>query len=294
MPNAWDRGSAVLLASLGFPAIATTSSGFAATLGRLDGGVTRDEALGHAADARRRGGGAGVGRPRERLRGRPRRRGRDRGRRHRRRPGRLLDRGLRGRRPTTASTTPASPSSGWRRRSRSRTPGPCTSCSPPGPRTTSTAATTSTTPSPGCRPTSRRGPTCCSPRAHRADDIRPHRVLGRPPGERAGPAGPSVGGELAELGVGPGLRRRRVRLRRPGAVVEAARELLDEGTYGYLERAWWASPPSGRRSTAEPARRRPAARSSTGVDLEGPPHQVDHRGRAGRAARRRPGRPAAR
>lgn len=50
MPNPWDRGSAVLLASLGFRALATTSSGFAATLGRLDGGVTRDEALAHAAD----------------------------------------------------------------------------------------------------------------------------------------------------------------------------------------------------------------------------------------------------
>jgi len=47
MPNAWDRGSARLLASLGFPALATTSSGFAATLGRLDGHVTRDEAIEH-------------------------------------------------------------------------------------------------------------------------------------------------------------------------------------------------------------------------------------------------------
>ncbi len=49
LPNAWDRGSAVLLASLGFAAIATTSSGFSATLGRLDGSVTRDEALEHSA-----------------------------------------------------------------------------------------------------------------------------------------------------------------------------------------------------------------------------------------------------
>lgn len=49
MPNPWDRGSAALLTSLGFEALATTSSGFAATLGRLDGSVTRDEALGHAA-----------------------------------------------------------------------------------------------------------------------------------------------------------------------------------------------------------------------------------------------------
>ena len=49
LPNAWDRGSAALLTSLGFSAIATTSSGFAATLGRLDGGATRDEVLAHAA-----------------------------------------------------------------------------------------------------------------------------------------------------------------------------------------------------------------------------------------------------
>ena len=54
MPNAWDAGSAKLFASLGFAAIATTSSGFAATLGRGDGAVTRDEALAHTADARRR------------------------------------------------------------------------------------------------------------------------------------------------------------------------------------------------------------------------------------------------
>jgi len=50
MPNPWDVGSARLLASLGFEALATTSSGFAATLGRRDGGVTREEALAHAAE----------------------------------------------------------------------------------------------------------------------------------------------------------------------------------------------------------------------------------------------------
>jgi 2-methylisocitrate lyase-like PEP mutase family enzyme len=49
MPNPWDLGSARLLASLGFEALATTSSGFAATLGRNDGSVTRDEALVNAA-----------------------------------------------------------------------------------------------------------------------------------------------------------------------------------------------------------------------------------------------------
>jgi len=49
LPNPWDQGSAKLLASLGFQALATTSSGHAATLGRLDGSVTREEALAHAA-----------------------------------------------------------------------------------------------------------------------------------------------------------------------------------------------------------------------------------------------------
>ena len=47
--NPWDAGSARLLAAAGFEALATTSSGFAATLGRLDGHVTRDEAIAHAA-----------------------------------------------------------------------------------------------------------------------------------------------------------------------------------------------------------------------------------------------------
>jgi 2-methylisocitrate lyase-like PEP mutase family enzyme len=47
LPNPWDAGSARILASLGFRALATTSSGFAATLGRLDGSVSRTEA--HAA-----------------------------------------------------------------------------------------------------------------------------------------------------------------------------------------------------------------------------------------------------
>jgi 2-methylisocitrate lyase-like PEP mutase family enzyme len=50
MPNAWDVGSARLLASLGFEALATTSSGYAATLGRLDYSVARGEALAHGAN----------------------------------------------------------------------------------------------------------------------------------------------------------------------------------------------------------------------------------------------------
>lgn len=49
MPNPWDIGSARILASLGFEAIATTSSGHAASLGRLDQHVTRDELVAHVA-----------------------------------------------------------------------------------------------------------------------------------------------------------------------------------------------------------------------------------------------------
>lgn len=49
LANVWDAGSARLLESLGYAALATTSSGFAAALGRLDYGVTREEALGHGA-----------------------------------------------------------------------------------------------------------------------------------------------------------------------------------------------------------------------------------------------------
>lgn len=50
MPNAWDVGSAKILVSLGYAAVATTSSGFAATLGRFDGDVHREEAITHAGE----------------------------------------------------------------------------------------------------------------------------------------------------------------------------------------------------------------------------------------------------
>ena len=48
IPNPWDAGSAKLLAALGFKALATTSAGFAFTLGRRDGEVTLDEVVEHA------------------------------------------------------------------------------------------------------------------------------------------------------------------------------------------------------------------------------------------------------
>jgi 2-methylisocitrate lyase-like PEP mutase family enzyme len=49
LPNAWDAGSARLLASLGFEALATTSAGLAWSLGKRDQAVTRDELLTHVA-----------------------------------------------------------------------------------------------------------------------------------------------------------------------------------------------------------------------------------------------------
>ena len=47
IPNPWDAGSAKVFAGLGFRALATTSAGFAFTLGRLDGAITLDELAGH-------------------------------------------------------------------------------------------------------------------------------------------------------------------------------------------------------------------------------------------------------
>jgi 2-methylisocitrate lyase-like PEP mutase family enzyme len=47
IPNPWDAGSAKLLERIGFKALATTSSGFAFTLGRHDGDVTLDEVIAH-------------------------------------------------------------------------------------------------------------------------------------------------------------------------------------------------------------------------------------------------------
>ncbi len=49
IPNPWDAGSAKVLETLGFKALATTSSGFAFTLGRRDGDVTLDEVIAHTA-----------------------------------------------------------------------------------------------------------------------------------------------------------------------------------------------------------------------------------------------------
>ena len=49
IPNPWDVGTARLLQSLGFEALATTSAGFAFSIGKPDGAVGRETMLGHAA-----------------------------------------------------------------------------------------------------------------------------------------------------------------------------------------------------------------------------------------------------
>ena len=49
IPNPWDIGSARMLQHLGFAALASTSAGFAWTVGRVDGAVTRDDVLQHLA-----------------------------------------------------------------------------------------------------------------------------------------------------------------------------------------------------------------------------------------------------
>jgi 2-methylisocitrate lyase-like PEP mutase family enzyme len=48
IPNVWDGGSAAIAAGLGFKALATSSAACAAALGRLDGEITREEAIEHA------------------------------------------------------------------------------------------------------------------------------------------------------------------------------------------------------------------------------------------------------
>jgi 2-methylisocitrate lyase-like PEP mutase family enzyme len=47
IPNPWDIGSARILAGLGFEALATTSGGFASSMGRRDGAMSRDQVLAH-------------------------------------------------------------------------------------------------------------------------------------------------------------------------------------------------------------------------------------------------------
>ena len=50
IPNPWDVGSARMLESMGFTALATTSAGVAVTLGRKDGNITLEQKLAHCTE----------------------------------------------------------------------------------------------------------------------------------------------------------------------------------------------------------------------------------------------------
>src|SRR5215203_3168598 len=139
--------------------------------------------------------------------------------------------------PTTPSTTPGWPRPGSRPPPRPPTGGPSTWCSPPGPRTTCTAVPTWPTPSPVSRPQEAGADVLYAPGLTDLDDIR--RVvssLDRPVNVLARPGVPAVA-ELAAVGVarisvGGGFAFAAL-----GAVLEAAAELRDAGTYTYWERA---------------------------------------------------------
>ena len=68
IPNPWDQGSARILAALGFQALATTSAGYAFSLGRRDGAVGREAMLAHCRAIVARERASGLGRSRELLR----------------------------------------------------------------------------------------------------------------------------------------------------------------------------------------------------------------------------------
>ena len=214
LPNPWDRGSAKLLASLGFQALATTSSGFAATLGRSDGSVSRDEALAHAA-AIVAATDLPVSADLENCFADD--------------PGGVAQTvalaaatGLAAARSRTTPATTMSPfmTSGWRPSgsrppSRPRMPGLPVSCSPPAPRTTCTGARTwrgrhpaAGVPGGGGRRAVR--PRTDSPERHQAAGHR-----GGPSGERSRDARHPARARACRGRGEPGLGRRRAGLRRP-------------------------------------------------------------------------------
>ena len=237
MPNAWDLGSAALLASLGFEALATTSSGHAATLGRLDGGVTRDEALAHASELARgtdlpvsadlenafADDPAGVAQT----------------------IGLAVQAGLAGCSvedysggKTVRSMTSASPASGWRPPSTSHTRGRSSSCSRHARRTTFAGVDDLADTIARLQAYQEVGADVLfAPGLKVPEDIR--RVVEsveRPVSVLAVPGAPSVA-ELAALGVARISVGGAFAFAALAALCDAAQELRENGTYGYLERS---------------------------------------------------------
>ena len=208
LPNPWDIGTAKILVSLGFEALATTSSGFAATLGRTDGSVTptrrsltalrsppepvcpcgadlengfADEPDGVAETVRRAVEAGLAGCSIEDYS-----------------PAGLFDLGL------ARSASPPRP--------KLHTEGHARSCSRPGPRTTYVATPTSTTPSPGSRRSRRQAPTFLSDRRRRAGCHRVDHRRGRPPDQRDRSTGPTVDQRATRARCEPRVDRRIVRV----------------------------------------------------------------------------------
>ena len=269
MPNPWDAGSAKLLASLGFAALATTSSGFAGTLGRLDGHVTRDEALAHARACSSAAVDVPVSADLENGFGDSAGRGRrDDPPRHRHRPGGRVDRGLLGPR----AGRDLRPRAGHR-------PGARPPPRPPTPARSrfvltaraenlirgradlpDTIARLQAYQEAGRRRAVRPGP----PRHRRHRD---GRARGRPPGERAGrPGRPDRAASWRRRAWRGSRSVARSATSAVAAVAAAARELLEEGTLGYGDqvkdgrRAGAGAPTADAASAGRARGRRPSPR----------------------------------
>ena len=183
IPNPWDIGTARMLAGLGFEALATTSAGFAFSLGRRDGAVTRDEALAHCrsiVDATPLPVSADLEngydhRPEavpKRSAARPR-------------PASSAPRSrMRPAIATHRSTMPPKRPSASMPRSRRRADSPSASLSPHGPRIFCTAGPISTTPSPGSRRSRRRARTSSTHRACAISRRSAHSARGLEAGQR--------------------------------------------------------------------------------------------------------------
>ena len=197
MPNPWDVGSAGFSRRCGFEALATTSAGFAWALGKHDQHR-------HARRARRscrgaRGGDGAATQRRQRAAATrtipaasPRRW------RCSPKPAPRASRSRTTTRPPAASTSRASPPSGWPWPPKLPRASPSRWCSPPAPRTTFAASTTSTTRSPGSSPTATPAPTRVRARPHRPAS-RSRAVVdgGRRRRQRPHPAGRPDVAELA-------------------------------------------------------------------------------------------------
>ena len=162
MPNPWDAGSLRLLVRLGFPAVATTSSGWAWSRGQAGQRPHGGGRAGAPARDGRRVAGAGERRLRGRLRGPAGRRRRQRGQCRERRVWRGCQSKTPPGTPPHRSSTSRSRSNACARRGRRWTPPSPACCSPRAPKASSSAGRTWRRHCAGSRPTRRRARTACT------------------------------------------------------------------------------------------------------------------------------------